>query len=326
MTNIRIFSYNILSPTCATPEYFENVDDALLDINFREKILKEILLRAIEQNSIICLQEVSNTWHKRLFPFFAKHNYIMKTAFYGSEKHDFMGVAIAYPHLIYKLLGYAHERLGNFINVNNSSSGYATEIMIVPPPMTQKHNWWCQLNKAKQKHNVILLFKFVFVDKAVDVPLQFVVANYHMPCEYKNFLIMQLHVHALKHIIFQALINNDLCFLACDMNSIMDSHVYRYLTMTKNKMNDSNESSCHLVPSCKDSTHHFEGIIDYIFYEPAANHKFRVTSVQSFFDDIFPDETKRTELLESADYITSINPSDHIPLCFKYEIEPSPNE
>jgi hypothetical protein len=63
----RIISYNILSTLYADPFYYKHCFSEYLETNYRFHLLQIKLNKEIEQNSIICLQEVcTSIWYPDL--------------------------------------------------------------------------------------------------------------------------------------------------------------------------------------------------------------------------------------------------------------------
>jgi hypothetical protein len=61
-------------------------------------------LTAASARSIICLQEVGESWVGPLHAFFQKNNYHFVTSLYGRKDSDYFGVAIAFPNEKYELV------------------------------------------------------------------------------------------------------------------------------------------------------------------------------------------------------------------------------
>lgn len=93
--SVKITSYNVLSTHLGAPDYFTSCNPKYLDANYRLNKLKEKLDVEINQNSIICLQEVSNTCAGSLHSYFSKKGYHFITGLYGNKFNNYMGVGIA---------------------------------------------------------------------------------------------------------------------------------------------------------------------------------------------------------------------------------------
>lgn len=109
--NVRIVSYNVLSSHLASPSHFTTLNPDHLDAKKRLPVVLQKLNAQIQleedgqqQQSIVCLQEVSYEWAGSLHTYFAKHNYHFVTALYGKKFNNYMGVGIAVPLQKYKVL------------------------------------------------------------------------------------------------------------------------------------------------------------------------------------------------------------------------------
>ena len=96
-TLFKVCTYNILSSKLANAVSYPDLAPEVLDRQVRYEKLQQELLELIEENYVICLQEVSSEWKNQLIPFFINHQYHLIYSSYGNRFNDYMGVGIAFP-------------------------------------------------------------------------------------------------------------------------------------------------------------------------------------------------------------------------------------
>lgn len=84
MATINVVQYNILCQKLVTPEFYPRHKVENLNDTTRFERLKIKLDEFIKTDSIICLQEVSQSWSGRLHDYFAKHEYSFVYSLYGN--------------------------------------------------------------------------------------------------------------------------------------------------------------------------------------------------------------------------------------------------
>jgi len=165
---INVVSYNVLSSSLSSPNYFHTCSPKDCDPDTRFKRLLVKLEKVMPNSSIICLQEVSREWCGRLHVFFARNKYRFITSLYGSQKTGYMGIGIAYPDHM-ELIDCRIER-----------------IMDVIPLVRQEVGWW---EWATGKRYEMLDFKNTIMFLRFQ---KFTVATLHMPCEFKRPEVMTM--------------------------------------------------------------------------------------------------------------------------------------
>jgi len=207
--NIRIASYNVLSSHLAEPSHFSTLNpDHLLAAN-RLPVVLEKLDEEIQQNSLICLQEVSYDWAGSLHAHFANKGYHLVTGLYGRKFNGYMGVAVAWPTALMKVLDVDISRLSDKRQggwpispepgiFERLTSGVTSVIR----PRLEKLGWlsrppvdaWAM---SENRFNVMLTVKLE--DKSSG--RSFALANYHMPCAYYAPKVMTIHSEmAARHV------------------------------------------------------------------------------------------------------------------------------
>ena len=80
---IRVITYNVLSSGLCEDSHFPKCNSKWLDPTYRLKQLKMKCSIEMENNAIICLQEVSTEWACDLHMFFMQSGYYFIHALYG---------------------------------------------------------------------------------------------------------------------------------------------------------------------------------------------------------------------------------------------------
>jgi mRNA deadenylase 3'-5' endonuclease subunit Ccr4 len=214
--NVRVFSYNVLSSHLPWGgiEVYSSCKAEYLDANYRlHKLLTEKLPPEIEQQSIICLQEVSHTWAGKLHAFFAQRGYYFIATLYGSIWSGYMGVGVAVPLTKYKIEDVDITRIADALVINQSGTATATATAtaatidviskvgdlarqwIVDPivdrlwaaPKQRQENVW-QL--AADRNNRMIC---VTLSPNENTGTRFIVGTYHIPCVMDHPAVMMIH-------------------------------------------------------------------------------------------------------------------------------------
>ncbi|UJR17065.1 hypothetical protein I4U23_003962 [Adineta vaga] len=228
---VRLVTYNILVPALAEePGYYIESRPEYLRIDYRWKLIKSQLEKEIRshKNTIICLQEVSNTLLPTLQSFFQQMNYKLFESLYGNHYNDYMGVAVAIPNtmsLIYQ----------NTINIGD----YIRSTIQSADKDPRASAWWTNLKdsftkKIKRnsddpwKKSMSLENTLVCVGVLVYGKPLFI-GTYHMPCLFMIPDVMVIHSSAVKDLMFQ-LADGRPFILAGDFNLKPNDISYRVLT------------------------------------------------------------------------------------------------
>ncbi len=262
---LRIYSYNLLSSSLASPGYFTACTPANLDQGKRfEKILTKLSAET-SKNSIICLQELSRKWEGQLHVFFESKNYQLVTGLYGHSFNGYMGVALAYPLDVYQADDVEVVRLSDTDlceswpvppnTYKRSSSGQLSKLLkpmigLAKFPMTLFKKITGSLassppsanpeiyGAAKKRSNILISAKL----RAKNTPKtstttptsdpSFLVSTYHMPCAFMTPQLMTLHSSlAIRYTKKRAEALSDVPFVcAGDWNILPSSPLYGMLT------------------------------------------------------------------------------------------------
>jgi mRNA deadenylase 3'-5' endonuclease subunit Ccr4 len=250
--NMRVCSYNILAQlytvtSLCAKEYKEE--------SFRINLLHTKLLPEIEQNAIICLQEVPLSWTTgNLQSFFSQHKYHIIANNYGNKWNDYMGVAIAFPINIFMYVSSiqvvpvdyikpAQIRVPASVPVSvpaSTSASASTSVPVSVPASAsvsasvsvpaQDDTFWETIRK---KNNIIIILKL----QDIKTKKQFCIGTYHSPCNFKNQKFMQI-VNVLAAQSVQKFANGLPYILAGDFNTIPDAPSYNVLVGKSIKLDE----------------------------------------------------------------------------------------
>lgn len=240
---IRIVSYNILSDVLCTPKQFfkRAVED--LEAKLRMQKIKVLIEKEIANDSIVCLQEVSQNFKNELFPLFEKNGYTMVSRLYGYKKSGYMGVSLAFPKAKYAVEDFKEEIVSNLIEVPDKIQPSFITILtnplyeIIRTPILllerlglkkKEFKKETDFQNAKRRRNAVISLR---LSQKENPEKSFWVSTYHMPCAFYAPNIMTLHVNgvltALKNLkdIFSAPL-----ILAGDFNIKPDTPQYNFIT------------------------------------------------------------------------------------------------
>jgi mRNA deadenylase 3'-5' endonuclease subunit Ccr4 len=269
--DVRIITFNLLSPEFALDEYYPFVRKTHLDFHNRVEKTKQLMRSWMKVNFIICVQEMSIQWKKELGAFFADNKYGFCGDVYSGEK---MGIGIAYPLQHYELLVVDKFSCGDYINTiyekleklndDNDKKKLSDEKneqevlrldlrlkkideLISPTKKTIiNKDLLTELQYATESKNIMLsvLLKAKYFGN--DIKKNLIVSTYHMPCRFKYKYYLAAHIHALKmHVRDLTAYWNELygstlsSVLAGDFNIIANSPLYNLLTGQYNDFNES---------------------------------------------------------------------------------------
>jgi len=190
----RVVTYNVLSSSLCEPGYFTHCDpDDLHPPNRLAKLLTK-LEPEMAKGAVIGLQEVSQKWAGELHVFFAKRGYHMICSLYGKPFNGYMGIALAVPLDKYDVSKVDISRCSDTKKLpREPKPGMLQKVINYPvnlyrkvsgerPPQT---DW--QL--ARGRFNTIMYASL----KCKESGAEFGVANYHMPCMFRNPKVMTIH-------------------------------------------------------------------------------------------------------------------------------------
>jgi endonuclease/exonuclease/phosphatase family metal-dependent hydrolase len=164
-------------------------------------LLLDTLKNKVKENYIICLQELSDEWISVLFPFFVDNKY---TFAYDSQ---FCGVGIAFPSH-FKLQEIECHQVGDKLK------------KLVDDECKNNIDSW---QRSVSTRNRILLLTLRHGSTT------FSIANYHMPCKFRDSSLMMIHASMILQIA-KEFANGKPYILAGDFNSTPDSNVYKMIT------------------------------------------------------------------------------------------------
>ena len=221
MDTINIYSYNILSTDLVDPNWHKKCNPEYLKTEYRFKLISERINLQIKNKAIICLQELSDDWISLLLSIFNKNNY---TFIYDSVWYS-VGIAVPNRYTIKSM---------KFITVGKELE----KLCILNSETTD--SW----NRAINCRNRIVLLtlrqkieKYNHLGeyyKIVSCP--FTVANYHMPCKFKDPSLMMIHTSMLLKLVRKNASNQSISpmlipYIICgDFNRTPKSESYKFIT------------------------------------------------------------------------------------------------
>lgn len=220
---ISVSQYNILSMALANKFYYVHTPTTYLQPNYRWQLLKDKLMKQINNQSIICLQEVCYDWLEKLVPFFNHYDYNYQYTQFQCHQ-GFVGLITAYPSK-YKLEAVKMIHIGDYIKKRLTRFSVDT-------PIDKNDPWF----KAIIKHNMLLCLKLSINHQ------HFCVINYHMPQSHQNQTIGLLHLIACIQNI-NKFVNNLKFIFAGDFNFQPFSLLYQVITKGGNYKNNVDKST-----------------------------------------------------------------------------------
>lgn len=231
-TQVRVVSYNVLSPPLARTTHFKYCDaaDLIPDVRLARVLYK--LEEAILSNSIICLQEVSLSWCGPLHTFFARRRFHLIMGTYGNYFNGYMGVGIAFPtdkfdaedinvQCLSDATRWPKERPASILErATKTFFGFFTNE--TAKDRYQQRSPWL---KARDRKNVMIFARL----RARATGTALCVGTYHMPCAFKSPPIMLIH-SALAVATFQRLSRGVRGVLAGDFNIKPYDSMYEMIT------------------------------------------------------------------------------------------------
>lgn len=230
----RVATYNVLSSHLSAPNHFQACSPENLDARARLNKVYKKLTAEVEQESVICLQEVSTTWAGPLHSFFARADYHLVTALYGNRFNGYMGVAVAIPRGKYEIVDVDITRVADTKSLPRSPKpsllmsyllqfkqwilSLAQSFKLYTPPFDMWDN-------ALYRHNQMINVRV----KERASGAVFVVGNYHMPCMFKHPSVMNVHC-ALSAQHLQRFAKEDPYVYCGDFNIKPNSSQYELLT------------------------------------------------------------------------------------------------
>jgi hypothetical protein len=280
-TNIHICSYNILTQIFVKNQQLNNkyTEDEIIEYKssvYRMELVQQHLNNEIRKNSIICLQEVPLKWinpesvdltnldenillTNNLKIFFRNNNYDFFANNYSNEYTGNMGVLIAFPRNIYKMVNKLEIVPINYVkpkplNTNNDLSldSITVSSSASDGDFSKKTNQEIETMSQEEKilYNIKLLnyktWKSLREKKNIMIILQltdistgikFCVGTYHTPCNFRNQKFMQL-ANLLAAQSIQIFADGLAYIFAGDLNSQPNTPSYNILVGNEIKPNE----------------------------------------------------------------------------------------
>ncbi|CAF3468567.1 unnamed protein product [Rotaria socialis] len=227
----RIVSYNILAPILANrPEHYFKCQLEYLQIDHQWNLIQSHLEQEIMQNenTIICLQELTLTILPKFELFFRRMNYTFFHNLYGERRKDYMGVGMAIPYSI-QLNSISIIKIGDHIRSMSKAFEKQTNLFtwkwdfyqLVKSKLIEvvSDSWETAMNRT----NTLICVQITINNKSIYI------GTYHMPCLYKEPDVMLIHASMVKDLMFQLAGGQDF-ILAGDFNIKPWDLCYKLLT------------------------------------------------------------------------------------------------
>ena len=233
---------------------------------FRYERVKSKLLPHMRSLSIICLQELTQEWHDRLLPLFSSYNYTLLSSHYGPQRSGYMGTAMAFPSSLYSLEEAKITKLTDLKFWGERERDIQGDRLISVISFLLKilfffvnffFSWMLNkplcyslyfrdggdIQKAKDKNNSVIMIKLSKKVKLLEQgdedasppsspsspSTSFVIATYHMPCEFQKPNIMHLHISLLFNSV-EKFAKKDPYIVTGDFNITPPSEAYHLIT------------------------------------------------------------------------------------------------
>jgi len=245
--NLRVITFNLLTPTYATQNWFHySRNKDLYFVNRLAKMAK--LLRSwTKVNFIICFQEMSKEWYTILKEHLRHYKYDLIGETYQG---DLFGIGIAYPMNHYSYHSKYDHTVGDSIrDVCSIAKEYkkGKENENIKIDGTIKDLVSLIRNGAHHTNKMLtVVLDAKYCGKSVGKKIM--ITTYHMPCQFDNTLLMFMHIYGLKNKIKS--IHTDISkllqkgeklynILAGDFNIVKNGELYNALTeqLTENDKN-----------------------------------------------------------------------------------------
>jgi mRNA deadenylase 3'-5' endonuclease subunit Ccr4 len=196
----RVVSYNLLSSNLAAESHFVTCTKNQLASRLRgPRLLAKLDAEIAAQPTLLCLQELSQTWGSDLHTHLANKGYHLVTAFYGQRHNGHMGVAIAFPTEHYELKSTVIRTIAETRDLYKAPE--PTLVARVVAAVALVFAWFASFVVAR-KHAARDPYEYAMARENVVVAVQlackhsqktFWVATYHMPCAFMYPQMMTVH-------------------------------------------------------------------------------------------------------------------------------------
>lgn len=226
---LNIVTFNILSPHYIKPSWFPNIDTKYIDSEQRLKHITELIVNWMDEQKMICLQELCEEWCDKLKPIFENNNYKFHHVTYSNGKS---GVSISYPNSFKT----------NIVEIFSCSDVVKSNLDKINELASTKDIKYLNKNIIDELHTASII-----ENKAIIVVIEtknnkIVLSTYHMPCKFNEKFLLTSHIHALKSKL-RNIANDNLCdnvILAGDFNLSCKTLEYKFLVDVESNNNNVN--------------------------------------------------------------------------------------
>jgi len=286
--HVNLITWNTLaSPLAISMKKNGKYDEKVLNEEPRTALLLKELKQKMNRrksfqgenkgNGILCLQEITQDLARgKLNKLCVENKYMSFFSPYGTNSNGFMGNMVLVPAESYKII-------------------HSSEFVV------SEHT---ELPIAKGYPNIMQIV--ILSDNKTST--NFIVANYHMPCQWQNPVVMTEHVKACIYLLEHY--NLPILF-AGDFNFTPKDTYYSLMCRDFNGIwNDKDLAGSEKSSSPQDTTYsfvkaEFRGCIDHIFYSKNKTTLLSIDPIETLYN-IIPDK---------------YHPSDHLPVCAAFSLE-----
>jgi len=308
---VTVMSWNILCWKHCDADWFQHTNPEYLDNELRFQRVLEKLEQKMEDDAILCLQEVSQNWCGRLYAFFQQRQYTFVIASYGLDFEDYMGTAVAFPSKYFTLQDAQLQCVADTLPLDHDDK----EKLSAENPFRR--------SKMRRNRMVSVKLQHIASNK------EFVVSTYHMPCDYLNMKAMVIHASLCSACAFKFAGDAPL-ILAGDFNFRPGSAPYELLTTGKLREDHKDHpgsiqgwdlwpQSCHLRSAYAEK--HRQGEPSFTNYAWVKDNEPYIGTLDYIFVSKHPEVTwveRLPSLGEDSGHLPNqYEPSDHLPITAK---------
>lgn len=306
---INIITFNILSSELIFDTVYPVTDPKYLDKHYRLDKFKIMLNEYVNQNFIICLQEVSSEWNIQLKEYFTLLNYNW-TYVPHVKKNSKLGVSICYPTSLYEATSIFSTRIGDVIGKSTADLkeqfGSETSSELIK-------EIYANIAEAEADRATLLIHTITVKQNNKILHI----ATYHMPCKYTKPIVMEAHVLCCMKIVNE-IANDDPVIFVGDFNSKHGGNEWVLLTKGQ-PIGDLSKEMIKKYPVCGKCFEDANSTVnngDTTCFNQVTNETFKIDFIfyrnlkcvkSSIVTATFP--------IPSADHI-----SDHVPILASFEI------
>lgn len=192
--NVDVATFNVLSSLLCSGDELDRCDSADLVAGTRRRRIFSLLTKWMNEKRIIALQELDDIWNGPIEIFMRRNGYEFYMCQYGKS-----GVGIAYPAELFDIEECNRftpgEAIGN-IKINGLNLYEASRAPTLPGfTHSEITSHVKDLFDASKKNNKCLS---LHLRSKANEDMEFWVCTYHMPCKFRQPVLMYSHLMAIS--------------------------------------------------------------------------------------------------------------------------------